>query len=188
MLDFLSYPIFQIAMPKTDSLFGGLTPTRISPRKVRRARRVASGSNNGGDAETRKDTGPKKKKRKTKHGKASGLISSARKRVPDIDPAVYIRSPVLLTTAIYRKNPVPEKYTDHYFRYVVDSYNARKKTYILLYDKQTILSDGLSYIADEHSKRGEKLEDIRISTVQDGVERYQQVMMRIHLHHRAQNK
>ena len=55
MLDFLSCPVFQIAMPKTDSLLGGLTPTRISPRKVRRARRVASGSNNGGDAETRKD-------------------------------------------------------------------------------------------------------------------------------------
>ena len=62
----------------------------------------------------------------------------------EVDPLVFVKLHVLLTTDVYRDVPVPADYVGHYFRYSVESYNSSTKLFTLKYERQTIREDGLN--------------------------------------------
>ena len=139
-------------------------------------KRAAISSNSNGSSASKPSTG-----RKGRHPRRPDNRSNTSPQPTFIvDPSIFIKSHILLTGAIYRGVPVPSHYRGHHFRYSVSGYNQRKKTYTVEYEKQTIMEDGVNFMDDENSNRDTL--DIELSTVQEGMDRYQNALSRISAH------
>ena len=101
----------------------------------------------------------------------------------EVDPLVFLKLHVLLTTDVYRDVPVPADYVDHYFRYSVESYNSSTKLFTLKYERQTIREDGLNWKVDEGATK-DSLSEIALEAVEKGFDLFQNAVSRIVTHNR----
>ena len=72
----------------------------------------------------------------------------------------------------------PKEWDGHLFRYCVASYDSATKLFSLKYEKQTILSDGVSFLSDDDGNV-EIMENVKLETIQLGADRYSAALARI---------
>ena len=106
-----------------------------------------------------------------------GAIKSA----PNQDLAKSIFKPeklenqlILLTDNVYGNNP-PEEMKDHYFKYVVSSYDSSKKKFHLVYCNKMIDKEGSGWI--HQNGFHEPLMNVALSTVLEARQRYMDFLL-----------
>ena len=151
-----------------------------SPRDKSRRKDRASSKQSSGTSKKKYSKPPKTPVKRTKLASNSNVSPATQPHV-EVDPQVFVKLHVLLSTDIYRDVPVPAEYVDHCFRYSVESYNVTSKTFTLKYERQTIREDGLTFKVDEKST-SETLSQIGIETVEKGLDLFQDAISRITKH------
>ena len=87
--------------------------------------------------------------------------------IPVRHPEAYVESTILLSDEIFA-TACPKEWEGHLFRYCVASYNSATELFSLKYEKQTILSDGVSFLSDDDGDV-EIMENIKLETIQLGM-------------------
>ena len=97
--------------------------------------------------------------------------------IPVRHPEAYVESTILLSDEIFA-TACPKEWEGHLFRYCVASYDSATKLFSLKYEKQTILSDGVSFLSDDDGDV-EIMENVKLETIQLGANRYSAALARI---------